>query len=562
MRICLILFQLLFVCVHSQAQSDYFNRTNDVNGLINAYCDLFIVNQDTSLVSGFLISAGKRYNTYTFISNQNGDTLRSFNYARDTIDIYGGMIKYSFVINNIIFTCGCYYKNGNAYANFMKFSLDGDLILDSLYYIPVSSQYAWTQFNSMLPLDDGNFMILGLKEVSYGNLDSWLVKMDPNGNILWEQTYGGPEINGSSIIVKTNDDNYIISSSKKTAVGADSYIIKVDGYGNIIWDKIINNTVFAESANISHLNNGDLLITGYNQFDNNKYKAWLSRLDSGGNLIWEYFFEKPIVFSGLNTFINSIELTNGNLIVFGCVRQFIDNYNPKGMLYCFSPKGDSLWSRYYKVRNNDNYINDLKLLDNGDFLMSGYVFPDSQNNTQDGWLMRTNCLGYFEHPKDSLVLNVSGSILTATNNASYFEYTTISWGDGDIDTLYENEIQYMEHQYTIPGMYDVTSTTVACSDTISHHYAHTVTPTIFSELDLSVFPNPSDGLFEIWLNSDDLFDIDVLDLNGRIVKQDKNILLKTGYQLNLIEMESAVYFIRARAGNQVYQSRVVIAKTL
>jgi DNA primase catalytic subunit len=79
---------------------------------------------------------------------------------------------------------------------------------------------------------------------------------------------------------------------------------------------------------------------------------------------------------------------------------------------------------------------------------------------------------------------------------------------------------------------------------------------------LSVFPNPNDGLFEIWLNSDDLFDIDVLDLNGRIVKQDKNILLKTGYQLNLIEIESAVYFIRARAGNQVYQSRVVIAKTL
>jgi hypothetical protein len=82
-----------------------------------------------------------------------------------------------------------------------------------------------------------------------------------------------------------------------------------------------------------------------------------------------------------------------------------------------------------------------------------------------------------------------------------------------------------------------------------------------SPSEIVVYPNPSNGLFEIWLNSDDLFDIDVLDLNGRIVKQDKNILLKTGYQLNLIEMESAVYFIRAIAGNQVYQSRVVIAKS-
>ena len=552
-----ISFQFGCVCNFLQAQTIYYNKTQDVGSTFNSFADLIVLNQDTLLAEGFLVdNLGHRFRNFTYVNLHTGDTISSFKYARDTMNHFGGLGSNLIIKENVIYFCGALY-DGQLYANFLKFNLNGDLLLDSLY----NPTNFYSRFDCILPTDDGNFIILGLKEVSFGNLDSWLVKMAPNGNILWEQTYGGPEINGSSIIVKTNDDSYIISSSKKTAVGADIYIIKVDGSGNIIWDKVIDNTVFAESANISQLNNGDLLITGYNQFDNNKYKAWLSRLDSGGNLIWEYFFEKSIVFSGINSFINSLELTNGNLIVFGCVSQFIDNFNPKGMLYCFSPKGDSLWSRYYKIRNNDNYIQDLKLLNNGDFLMAGYVWPDSQDNTQDGWLMRTNCLGYFEHPQDSLVLNASGSILTATNNASYFEYTTISWGDGDIDTLYENEIQYMEHQYTIPGMYDVTSTTVACNDTISHHYAHTVTPTSFSEIDLSVYPNPSNGLFEIWLNSDDLFDIDVLDLNGRIVKQDKNVLLKTGYQLNLIEMESAVYFIRAIAGNQVYQSRVVIAKS-
>jgi hypothetical protein len=443
----------------------------------------------------------------------------------------------------------------------MKFSLNGDLILDSLYYIPVSSQYAWTQFNSMLPLDDGSFLLVGSKERNYGNLDLWLVKMDLNGNILWEKSFDSSWYDNAVKIVP-HQGNFLISGGKMVSGEVDNWYLCVDSDGNLIWEKSYGGP-FYDGGNAISLNNGEIQISGSREYASHRYESLVMRLNNNGDFLWQKSYMKQSFYYHPSSLHLALELQDGSIILEGTTTDNNSFFSqPIGVIMKISESGDSLWSRYYHLRSDDHYTWDLEELDNGDFLMSGYVFPDSPNNTQDGWLMRTNCLGYFEHPKDSLVLNVSGSILTATNNASYFEYTTISWGDGDIDTLYANEIQYIEHQYTIPGMYDVTSTTVACSDTISHHYAHTVTPTIFSELDLSVFPNPNDGLFEIWLNSDDLFDIDVLDLNGRIVKQDKNILLKTGYQLNLIEIESAVYFIRARAGNQVYQSRVVIAKTL
>jgi len=54
MRKCLIVFHLLFVCVHSQAQSNYYNKTIDIENSINANEDLFILNQDTSILTGFL----------------------------------------------------------------------------------------------------------------------------------------------------------------------------------------------------------------------------------------------------------------------------------------------------------------------------------------------------------------------------------------------------------------------------------------------------------------------------------------------------------------------------
>jgi len=560
MRICLILFQLLFVCVHSQAQSNYYNKTIDIENSINANEDLFILNQDTSILTGFLRDAnGKRSNTYTFINNQNGDTIRSFRYGRDTIDIYGGIANNIHIINNMLFSCGAYYKNNKAYSNFLKFTLDGNILLDSVYF----EQLYWSEFECILPTNDGNFLITGSKITTLGNRDGLLVKIDQNGNILWEKTFNYSTYDGAIKIVP-HLDNFLISAGNKDHLfnEIDLWLICVDHDGNIVWEKTFGGPYY-DGGNAISISNNEIHVSGCREYASNKYESFIMRLNSVGELIWEKSLFRLVTPHAQSDLSHSIELSDGSIVMGGTTYENDSPVDyPIARIFKMNQNGDSLWTRILKLRNNDNYLTDIKELENGDLLISGFVFPDSPNNTQDGWLMRTNCLGYFEHPKDSLVLNASGSVLTATNNASYFEYTTISWGDGDIDTLYANEIQYIEHQYTIPGMYDVTSTTVACNDTISHHYAHTVTPISFSELDLSVFPNPNDGLFEIWLNSDDLFDIDVLDLNGRIVKQDKNVPLKNGCPLNLMELESAVYFIRARAGNQVYQSRVVIAKTL
>ncbi len=555
--ILIILFQITCACSFLQAQVSYYNKTQDLEETINAYDDILIINQDSVLLSGFIRdTSNKRYNTYNYVKPISGDTIFTFRYGRDTMDIFGGKGMNISIKDENIYSCGALYQNGKQYANFLKFSLNGILIIDTLY----NSEINWSGFESMLETDDGHFLILGTKEVSFENLDIWLVKMDTDGNILWENTYGSTENNGCSIIEKTSDGNYIISAGKEYDSGSDNYIIKIDPNGEVIWEKVIDNTIYYESSNGKPLLNGEVLLTGYNQYETNKSQAWVTKLDQFGNIIWEKTFEKSDFSIGLNTFILAKELENGNLVIIGKVNKEQDLFNPKGVMYCISKNGDSLWSRYYKIRNNDNYLTDLKILDNGDFLMAGYVFPDSPDNTEDGWLMRTNCLGYFEHPKDSIVFSGTESQLNANNYSTFFEYTTISWGDGQIDTLYEGNLQTINHLYPLPGNYSIETTTVACNDTIRNTIDYTANPPNLSNQNLSVFPNPNDGNFQVWLNSEEVFQIEVFDASGRIVSNYSNILLNTGFNLDLSSFESAMYFVKVRSENATLTERVIITK--
>ena len=87
------------------------------------------------------------------------------------------------------------------------------------------------------------------KSEAYGNMDYWLVKLDNNGKIVWQKTYGGIYEDELRSIEATNDGGYIVGgysnspeSGNKTddnkGVG-DYWILKLDKEGTITWQKTI-----------------------------------------------------------------------------------------------------------------------------------------------------------------------------------------------------------------------------------------------------------------------------------------------------------------------------------
>lgn len=129
-----------------------------------------------------------------------------------------------------------------------------------------------------------------------GIIDYWVLKIDFNGNKLWDRNYGGhgAEFATSSII--TNDGNIIITgrthSNNPGVDNNDCWIIKINQNGELLWDKKYGGSDFDNSTKIIETDNEELLIVGYSSssdgdlsFNDGKNDFWLLHLNKDGDLL-------------------------------------------------------------------------------------------------------------------------------------------------------------------------------------------------------------------------------------------------------------------------------------
>ena len=94
---------------------------------------------------------------------------------------------------------------------------------------------------SLVEASDGGYALAGTTQfsdldphnVDNGIYNSWLVKTDVDGNMEWNQTYGGEEIDEAYSLVETSDGGYALAgyTSSYGAGVADVWLVKTDEYG-------------------------------------------------------------------------------------------------------------------------------------------------------------------------------------------------------------------------------------------------------------------------------------------------------------------------------------------
>lgn len=83
---------------------------------------------------------------------------------------------------------------------------------------------------------DGGYILLGSTDSKgAGKFDFYLLKTDNTGNILWEKTFGGSNIDVGRSIQPCTDGGYILlgDTGSEGAGNADFYLLKTDKEGNI-----------------------------------------------------------------------------------------------------------------------------------------------------------------------------------------------------------------------------------------------------------------------------------------------------------------------------------------
>ncbi len=110
---------------------------------------------------------------------------------------------------------------------------------DSLWAITLGGSKA--DFGSSVEAaQDGGFIIIGAT-ASYGAgySDTYLIKTDMSGGLLWEKTYGGIKDDRGYSVYPSRDGGYIITGTTESfnAQSIDIYTIKIDIFGNQIWSR-------------------------------------------------------------------------------------------------------------------------------------------------------------------------------------------------------------------------------------------------------------------------------------------------------------------------------------
>jgi hypothetical protein len=139
-------------------------------------------------------------------------------------------------------------------------------------------------------LSDGGFALVGYTE-SFGvdDSDGWLVRVDSSGGLLWNVTYGGMKIDKLKSIVGLSDGGFALYWNTGTygAGRDDGWLVRVDSNGNLLWNTTYGGRSYDVLFGVVGLSDGGFALAGYScSYGVGDPDGWLVRVDAGGNLLW------------------------------------------------------------------------------------------------------------------------------------------------------------------------------------------------------------------------------------------------------------------------------------
>lgn len=152
-----------------------------------------------------------------------------------------------------------------------------------------------------------NGFLLSINSTSYGNgsYDCYLVRLNSDFEIEWTGIYGGEENDGSHCMIKTLDGGYALAgySHSFTEEGdEDYYIVKIDENGEEQWSGTYGYIRDDICWKIIQLENGDFILAGEWDSEDESDQVGLIRLNSEGELIWdEYYWRRCKTYSMIQT---------------------------------------------------------------------------------------------------------------------------------------------------------------------------------------------------------------------------------------------------------------------
>ncbi len=171
------------------------------------------------------------------------------------------------------------------YSLYQRLNVDIYLLkLNSAGEIVWNRTYGTGQANSIVTARDSGYLVAGFK-----GGDAYVFKIDEEGEVLWEKSQGGDDFEVADSIIATEDGGYLMAGFTESfgEGGRDFYLLKIDQEGNKIWEKAYGTPERDEANSVTEVEGGYVAggITGLYPM-----LAHFLKVDKNGDLLWELDF--------------------------------------------------------------------------------------------------------------------------------------------------------------------------------------------------------------------------------------------------------------------------------
>lgn len=222
--------------------------------------------------------------------------------------------------------------------------------------------------NALQITSDGGYVMAGYTrsddfDVSSnnGDWDFWIIKLDEEGQIEWEKSYGGSLNDEATEIQQTADGGYIVAGSTYSSNGdvsfnngdEDFWVVKLDPSGNMQWERTYGGSKIDRAESIKQTHDGGYIVAGFSDSQNGIVNS-----NNGG---FDFLVVK------------------------------------------LSPSGDVEWSNNYGGSNPD-WAFDIDLAGDGGFVVAGSTISDDGDVSEnkgfyDFWVIKIDAAGALQWEK-------------------------------------------------------------------------------------------------------------------------------------------------------------------
>jgi hypothetical protein len=302
---------------------------------------------------------------------------------------------------------------------------------------------------------DGDVIVLGQTAAgAIGAYDLLVHRIDPEGNIVWQEHYGTTDWDFASSIVFGNNTYFVAGTTYgETPGGSRMVLYRIDGEGNLLDETTYDILPDAEAKDLAFYENA-VYMTGTRTFDGGNPQAVIRKLSLSGAVIWEHArdsvaYDGAAVDVGLNGIAAGFSLRDPN-----------ENDTWDIQMIGFDYDGNETWSFWANTPDPSNQrTGDIRWVTGPDILVGATTDTYGQGGDGvmvlrcgfDGTFLGVTTIGAGDDEVCHEILEDSqGRIVAVGSTDSYGngnkDAYLVRLPDRVISDLYDQEVQELTNQ--------------------------------------------------------------------------------------------------------------------